>query len=73
MTTNPELDLYLVLGVERDASPAEIDEAYERARAEGELNLGDGGIGGARASDVERAYAVLRDPLGRSEYDQLLD
>lgn len=62
MSRYPELDLYLVIGVERDASPAEIDDAYGRAKTEGTVDLGDGGIGGARSADIEQAYLVLRDP-----------
>jgi len=30
-------------------------------------------MGPARAADVESAYAVLRDPEKRSEYDKTLD
>ena len=72
-TTNPELDHYMVLGVERDATHDQIDQAYERARLEGEVDLGDGGIGPARSADIDSTYAVLRDPATRAEYDKTLD
>ena len=72
-STNPELDHYMVLGVERDATQEQIDEAYELAKTEDEVDIGDGGMGPARATDVESAYAVLRDPVKRSEYDKTLD
>ena len=72
-STNPELDLYMVLGVEHDATQEQIDEAYELAKTEDEVDIGDGGMGPARAADVESAYAVLRDPVKRSAYDKTLD
>ncbi len=72
-STNPELDHYMVLGVEQDATQDQIDEAYELAKTEDEVDIGDGGMGSARATDIESAYAVLRDPVKRSEYDKTLD
>ena len=72
-STNPELDHYMVLGVERDATQEQIDEAYELAKVEDEVDIGDGGMGPARANDIESAYAVLRDPVKRSKYDETLD
>lgn len=63
----------MVLGVERDATQDQIDEAYELAKVEEEVDVGDGGMGPARAADIESAYAVLRDPVRRSEYDKNLD
>lgn len=70
---NPELDLYMVLDIERGASQKQIEDAYKLARSEGELNIGDAGTGPARAGDVESAYAVLGDPAKRAEYDKTLD
>ena len=72
-TRNPQLDHYMVLGVERDATQEQIDEAYELAKVEDEVDIGDGGMGPARAADVESAYAVLRDPVKRAKYDKTLD
>lgn len=51
-STNPELDHYMVLGIERDATQDQIDEAYEIAKVEDEVDIGDGGRGPARAADV---------------------
>ena len=72
-TNNPELDHYMVLGVEREATQDQIDDAYELAMTEDEVDIGDGGMGPARSADVESAYAVLRDPTKRAEYDKTLD
>ena len=72
-TTNPELDHYMVLGVEREATQSQIEDAYERAKSEDGVDIGDGGIGPARAADIESAYAVLRDPAKRTEYNKTLD
>lgn len=36
-TTNPELDHYKVLGVERDATHEEIEDAYALVRADGQV------------------------------------
>lgn len=74
MTFNsPELDLYMVLGVERHATHDEIREAYELAKIRGEVDLGDSGHGPARSHDIESAYAVLKDPSKRADYDKSLD
>ena len=70
---NPELDLYMVLDIEKGASQKQIEDAYKLAKYEGELNIGDAGRGPARAGDIESAYAVLSDPASRAEYDKTLD
>lgn len=72
-STNPELDHYMVLGVEREATQDQINEAYQLAKTEDKIDVGDGGMGPARGADVESAYAVLRDPARRAEYDKTLD
>jgi signal peptidase I len=59
-------DLYAVLGVDPDASEAEIRDAYhERLRA--------GGLGGAGdavgSGQLQQAYEVLSDPDRRRSYD----
>lgn len=59
----------MVLGVERDATQRQIGDTYELAK----IDVGDGGLGPARAADIESAYAVLRDPERRAEYDETLD
>lgn len=60
-------DLYDELGVDRDASTAEIKRAYRRlARRHHPDAGGDAG----RFLAVQQAWEVLRDPRGRAAYDQ---
>lgn len=72
-TNNPVLDHYMVLDVEGTATQKQIDDAFERAKTGGDLDIGDGRIGPARAADIESAHAVLRDPEQRTQYDETLD
>ena len=74
-----EPNLYDVLGVARDASGAEIREAYrERARVahpdrQSAGRIGADGSGGGRSmADLNEAYRVLRDPGRRAQYDATL-
>jgi len=41
-STNPELDHYMVLGVEREATQDQIDEAYELAKTDRHRRRRDG-------------------------------
>ena len=67
MTRQP--DYYLILGVAPDASPQEIARAYRSlvrrrhpdSRPEGDQQMG--------LADIYDAYAVLRDPARRADYD----
>jgi DnaJ-class molecular chaperone len=70
MTDNPEQDLYEVLGVPATATGAELDHAF-RALARGlhPDSSQDGGDSDA-FQRVLAAYAVLRDPVARSNYDR---
>ena len=63
-------DPYAVLGVRRDASPAELRAAYHRLALahHPDRNPGDPGAG-ERFKEVVLAYEVLRDPLRRSAHD----
>jgi signal peptidase I len=84
METGPEprqepsvTDLYGALGVGRDASPEEIEEAYLTfARRPGRFaDLDDGAqtsLSALRAAQVQHAYDVLSDPVRRAEYDASL-
>lgn len=64
-------DLYRVLGVPPDASPAEIVRAYRRgARASHPDSRPDDPDALARFRALTEAYDVLGDPLRRAEYDQ---
>lgn len=69
--TREHRDPYVVLGVGRQASPAEIAHAYRRAaRAThpDSTSAGAGSADGFRA--VSDAYETLRDPARRAAYDR---
>jgi curved DNA-binding protein CbpA len=66
------LNHYLVLGAEREASQAEIEAAFTRAMTQLAAQLGGRGAGGKQTARIEDAYAVLRDPVRRAEYDKQL-
>ncbi|HEY5650848.1 MAG TPA: DnaJ domain-containing protein [Acidimicrobiia bacterium] len=63
---------YLVLGAERDASLQEIEAAFTRATVQLHTQLAGRGAGGKQTARIEEAYTVLRDPARRAEYDSLL-
>ncbi len=66
---------YDILGVARDASPTDIDNAYQRLKARydiaglEELDSDLQNVARQRLDDLERAYAVLHDPAQRATYD----
>jgi len=64
-------DFYVVLGVAKDASPAEIKKAYRTLarKLHPDKNSGDAKAE-ARFKEVSEAYDVLSDPARRSEYDE---
>jgi curved DNA-binding protein CbpA len=69
----PELDLYQLLGVARDAPARDITHAWRR-KARGthpDSRPRDAGAA-ARFRVLERAYRVLSDPARRAAYDQAL-
>jgi len=73
-----ELDYYALLEIERDASPAEVKQAYyASARSFHPARLRDSDESTANASETIRkrateAYCVLRDPRRRAAYDDHL-
>jgi curved DNA-binding protein CbpA len=69
MTSRERRDPYIVLGVPRQASGAEIARAYRRAARASHPD--GGGAGSAeRFQAVSDAYDVLRDPRRRLVYDR---
>lgn len=67
---NEPLTLYCVLGVDRSASPEEIDVAFYRKAAE---NHPDRGGSQDTMALINRAAAVLRDEKLRAKYDKELE
>ena len=73
MPSGDQATHYEVLGVAPDASGAEIRQAFQRLAREHhpDRNRGDRSAT-ARMAAVNAAYAVLRNPRRREEYDQQL-
>jgi hypothetical protein len=61
---------YDVLGVRRDASPEDVERAYERVRKE--LTRDPELVDRRRAAIAKAAYTTLTDAAAREEYDALL-
>lgn len=67
----PEPDPYQLLGVSRQATPAEITQAWRcRARAEHPDTRPRDAAAPARFRALAGAYALLSDPGRRTAYDQ---
>jgi hypothetical protein len=65
---HPQSDCYALLGVPPDASPGDVLRAYRAAVKRYHPDAG-GDPTGERIRAVNGAYAVLRDPVLRHEYD----
>ncbi len=63
------LDHYQVLGVPRDATPREIDQAYRETMLREHPDRSDHPRASVRASRVNEAGRVLLDPEQRRQYD----
>lgn len=63
-------DLYEVLGVAADATPAEITSAYRALARRLHPDVNADADDGERFKDVTAAYDVLGDPDKRAEYDE---
>lgn len=61
------MDLYRELGVEKDASADEIKRAY---RKQAKSNHPDKKGSEEKMQNINRAYAVLKNPLKRDRYDR---
>jgi curved DNA-binding protein CbpA len=71
---NVEPDLYAVLGVAQTASAAEITRACHRLVRQFHPDANPAGTPQYESlQDVLAAYAVLRNPVRRAEYDRRVD
>jgi molecular chaperone DnaJ len=66
-----DVDLYAILGVQRDASQDDIKRAYRKLARQyhPDLNSGDPELE-ERFKQATMAYEILSDPAKRSQYDQ---
>lgn len=64
-----ERDYYLVLGVERNASDAEIKRAYRKLAQQHHPDVSQDADAHDRFTEINEAYQVLSDPGRRQRYD----
>src|SRR6188474_708913 len=64
-----ERDLYAVLGVERNASDAEIKRAFRRLAQQWHPDVNRDSGADLRFKEINQAYQVLSDPQRRQAYD----
>jgi curved DNA-binding protein len=64
-------DYYATMGVPRDATPAQIKQAYRKLARRYHPDVSKEPDAEARFKEVGEAYEVLRDPDKRAAYDQL--
>jgi molecular chaperone DnaJ len=63
-------DFYVLLGIPRDASEAEIKKAYRKLAMEYHPDRNPTAQAEARFKEITEAYEVLRDPPKRAAYDR---
>jgi molecular chaperone DnaJ len=64
------VDLYAILGVERNASAEELKKAYRRLARQYHPDVSSETDAAERFKEINLAYEVLSDPQKRSQYDQ---
>ncbi|HEY2577046.1 MAG TPA: J domain-containing protein [Streptosporangiaceae bacterium] len=65
----PATDFYQVLGVPRDASQEQIQQAYHKLARQYHPDLNKAPDAEERFKDISEAYSVLSDPSARARYD----
>jgi curved DNA-binding protein len=63
-------DYYTILGVARDASPADVKRAYRRLARKFHPDVSKEADAEVRFKEMKEAYEVLKDPEKRAAYDQ---
>jgi len=64
-------DYYQILGLERTASAEDIKRAYRKLAHKYHPDVSKDPSGEERFKEIAEAYATLKDPEKRAEYDQL--
>jgi curved DNA-binding protein len=64
-------DYYQILGIERGASDADIKKAYRKLAHKYHPDISKDPKGEERFKEIAEAYATLKDPEKRAEYDNL--
>ncbi len=67
------MDHYQVMMVDREVDPDILSVAHRRLARRYHPDLDPTPVAHFRMRDINRAYEVLRDPVGRAAYDLLLD
>jgi molecular chaperone DnaJ len=65
-----EQDLYLTLGVERNATDAEIKRAFRKLAQQWHPDVNQDEQAQERFKEINEAYQILSDPARRARYDQ---
>lgn len=71
MSTMNEKDYYAILGVEKDASPKEIQKAFQQKARKLHPDVNKAPDAEERFKEVSEAYAVLSDEKKRARYDAM--
>lgn len=63
-------DHYALLGIEADATPAELKNAYRKSAAKYHPDKNSSPDAPARFREIQEAYELLSDPAKRRAYDE---
>ncbi len=71
MTTTTTIDYYALLGVEPDATTAQIKSAYRKLAKQYHPDVNNSSDAAERFREITEAYDTLTDPDRRRRYDRL--